>query len=128
MTKENKLPSKVRQGDIYYVDFPESVGSVQKGLRPVVITQNNRLNRNSTTHVCALITSQIKRLDLKVHVLLPEIKGLPKQSMVMVEQRTTVDREQLIDYRGKVNWMTFCMINRAIRICERADHREFHQV
>ncbi|MGN0732827.1 MAG: type II toxin-antitoxin system PemK/MazF family toxin [Emergencia sp.] len=40
----------MRQGDIYYVDFPESVGSVQKGIRPVVITQNNHLNRNSTTY------------------------------------------------------------------------------
>ena len=62
MTKEKKQHN-VRQGDIYYVDFPESTGSVQKGMRPVVITQNNHLNRNSTTYVCALITSQIKRLD-----------------------------------------------------------------
>ena len=39
----------VRQGKIYYADFPETVGSVQKGIRPVVITQNNFLNRISTT-------------------------------------------------------------------------------
>ena len=56
-------PYKVRQGEIYYVDFPESRGSVQKGIRPVIIIQNNRLNRNSTTFVCALITSQITVLS-----------------------------------------------------------------
>ena len=86
-------PYKVRQGEIYYVDFPESRGSVQKGIRPVIIIQNNRLNRNSTTFVCALITSQIKRLDLHEHVLLPEMKGLPKRSMVMAEQQATVALE-----------------------------------
>lgn len=121
-----KKPYEVRQGEIYYVDFPETVGSVQRGIRPVIITQNNRLNRNSTTYVCALITSQIKRLDLKEHVLLPELKGLPKTSMVMAEQRETVDREQFIDYRCKVDWITFKKILRAIRCCEHADDRDFN--
>ena len=124
MTKEKKLHN-VRQGDIYYVDFPESTGSVQKGMRPVVITQNNHLNRNSTTYVCAVITSQIKRLDLKEHVLLPEIKGLPKRSMVMAEQRATVDREQLLDYRGRLDQKTFSQVNRALRICERAGRKAY---
>lgn len=118
-------PFKVRQGEIYYVDFPEVRGSVQKGIRPVLITQNNRLNRNSTTYVCALITSRIKRLDLSEHVLLPELKGLPKRSMVMAEQRATVDRNQLINYRGKLDWKTFYQINRAIRICEKANKKYY---
>lgn len=118
-------PFKVRQGDVYYADFPDSVGSVQKGIRPVLITQNNRLNRNSTTFVCALVTSQIKRLDLKEHVILPQLKGLPKKSMVMAEQRTTVDRKQLIDFRGRVSWLTYMKVNSAIRRCERADKAEY---
>lgn len=124
MTKQKKT-QEVRQGEIYYVDFPESTGSVQKGMRPVVITQNNNLNKNSTTYVCALITSQIKRLDLRVHVLLPDIKGLPKKSMVMAEQRATVDQKQLLDYRGRVDWKTFYQINRAVRICERTNKKYF---
>lgn len=115
----------VKQGEIYYVDFPDSIGSVQKGIRPVVITQNNHLNRNSTTFVCALITSQIKRLDLREHVLLPKIKGLPKRSMVMAEQRATVDRRQLKEYKGRVDSDVFNQINRAVRICERLDRRNY---
>ena len=111
----------VRQGEIYYADFPETVGSVQKGIRPVVITQNNYLNRNSTTYVCVLVTSQLKRLDLPEHVLLPKLKGLPKRSMVMAEQRQTVDQKQLLNYRCKVSWLTFREIHRAIRHCESAD-------
>ncbi|MFR8266320.1 MAG: type II toxin-antitoxin system PemK/MazF family toxin [Clostridia bacterium] len=75
--------------------------------------------------VCALVTSQIKRLDLKEHVLLPKLKGLPKQSMVMVEQRATVDRKQLEDYRGHIDWFTFQKINRALRKCENANKRDY---
>ncbi|MGO4962974.1 type II toxin-antitoxin system PemK/MazF family toxin [Anaerovoracaceae bacterium Sow4_D4] len=118
-------PYKVRQGEIYYVDFPESRGSVQKGIRPVIIIQNNRLNRNSTTFVCALITSQIKRLDFHEHVLLPEMKGLPKRSMVMAEQQATVALEQLIDYRGRVDWEIFKKINSAVRICEKTKKEQY---
>lgn len=118
-------PFKVRQGEIYYVDFPETAGSVQKGMRPVIITQNNFLNRNSTTYVCALITSQLKRLDLHEHVLLPNMKGLSKCSMVMAEQRQTVDREQLMEYCCKVSWTTFLSIQRAIRYCERANKKTY---
>ena len=118
-------PYKVRQGEIYYVDFPESRGSVQKGIPPVIIIQNNRLNRNSTTFVCALITSQIKRLDLHEHVLLPEMKGLPKRSMVMAEQQATVALEQLIDYRGRVDWEIFKKINSAVRICEKTKKEQY---
>lgn len=118
-------PFDVRQGDIYYVDFPEVAGSIQKGMRPVLITQNNYLNRTSTTFVCALITSKLKRLDLKEHVLLPEMEGLPKQSMVMTEQRQTVDREQLLEYRGRVNWLTFQKVHRALRQCEKADKKYY---
>ena len=120
-----KKPYKVRQGEIYYVDFSESRGSVQKGMRPVLITQNNRLNRELSTYVCVLLTTQIKRLDLREHVLLPEFKGLPRRSMAMAEQRATVDLEQLLDYRGKVDWRTFCQINKAIRICERAAKKQY---
>lgn len=118
-------PYKVHQGEIYYVYFPETSGSVQKGLRPVIITQNNFLNRNSTTFVSALITSKLKRLDLNEHVLLPEMKGLPRLSMVMAEQRQTVDREQLIEYCCKVSWTTFLKIQRAIRYCERANKKTY---
>ena len=100
-------------------------GSVQKGIRPVIIIQNNRLNSNSTTYVCALITSQIKRLDLHEHVLLPEMKGLPKRSMVMAEQQATVALEQLIDYRGRVDWEIFKKINSAVRICEKTKKEQY---
>lgn len=45
--------------------------------------------------------------------------------MVMVEQRATVDRKQLEDYRDHIDWFTFQKINRALRKCENANKRDY---
>ena len=106
---------KIKQGDIYYADLPtKTEGSVQAGRRPVLITQCNELNKNSTTYIVAAITSKLKRLDYKFHVLLPRMKGLPKQSMVLAEQRMTVSKDQLIEYRCSVHNTTMKKVYRAI--------------
>ena len=118
-------PDEIRQGQIYYVDFPVSVGSVQAGIRPAVVTSSNYRNKTSPTVIVAIITSKLKRLDLSEHVLLPRIKGLPKDSMVEAEQRFTVDKKQLIEYRGKLFWHTWCRVHRALRKSERTRKKEY---
>lgn len=124
MFKPN-LPKKIKQGQVYYVEFPKTIGSVQNGIRPVVVTQQDNLNRNSTTFVCALITSQNKRLDLAEHVLLKDFHGLKKLSMVMAEQRFTVDKQQLVSYCGRLDYKTFGEVRRAIRHCERCSQKSY---
>ena len=118
-------PEEIRQGQIYYVDFPVSVGSVQAGIRPAVVTSSNRRNKTSPTVIVAIITSKLKRLDLGEHVLLPRMKGLPRDSMVEAEQRFTVDKEQLIEYRGKLFWHAWCRVHRALRKSERTRKKEY---
>ena len=115
----------IRRGDIYYADLPtEEEGSVQAGSRPVLITQSNWLNRRSTTVIVAMVTSQIKRLDLATHVLLPIIKGLPKQSMVMTEQRKTISKGNLIQYRCTLDKETMKKVTRALKESEKDDRYE----
>ena len=115
----------IRRGDVYYAELPaEEVGSVQAGSRPVLVTQSNWLNRRSTTVIVAMVTSQIKRLDLATHVLLPIIKGLPKQSMVMTEQRKTISKDKLVQYRCTLDPETMKKVTRALKESERDDSRE----
>lgn len=120
-----KRPDRIRQGQIYDVDLPVSVGSVQSGIRPVVITSANYRNRTSPTVIVAVITSHIKRLDLAEHVRLPQMPGLPKESMVCCEQRFTVDKRQLLKYRGKLTWEVWKSVRRAIRISERSYRKDY---
>ena len=74
-----------------------------------------------SVYVCAPVTNPLKRLNLPKPVLLPKLKGLPKRSMVMAEQRQTVDQKQLLNYRCKVSWLTFLPSEKAFSYKMRLD-------
>lgn len=117
-------PFRVRRGDIFYADLGDEedvVGSEQYGIRPVVVTQCNRKNANSTTYIVAVITSEIKKERMDSHVVLPFVRGLPKQSMVCCEQRFTIDRLRLLEYRAHLGKKLMKNITRACRKAEAED-------
>lgn len=111
----------IKRGDVYYADLKEQKGSIQAGLRPVVVTQYNGLNRYSTTVIVAAITSQLKKTDAPYHVVLPMIKGLPKQSMVLAEQRFTLNKSDLIEYRCSLNKRIMRAVTEALHASEKEE-------
>lgn len=93
----------VKWGDIFVCNLGNMKGSVEFGVRPVMVVQTNRLNCNGPTVTVAIITSVLKKTDMNTHVLLDANCGLSKQSMVMLEQIRTVDNaEELLNYVGRV--------------------------
>ena len=65
----NTAPS-IHRGDIFYAELEPSVGSVQSGVRPVLIVQNDTGNRFSQTVIAVAITSQFeKKKSLPTHLL-----------------------------------------------------------
>lgn len=93
----------IKWGDIFICNLGDSKGSVQKGLRPVIVVQTNNLNSNSPTVTVAVITTSLKRKDIKTHILLDNSCGLQKPSMVVLEQIRTIDKiEELVEYVGCV--------------------------
>ena len=46
----------IERGDVYYADLAGGIGSEQKGIRPVVIVQNNMGNKHSTTLIIVPIS------------------------------------------------------------------------
>lgn len=119
-----RKPFCVEHGDIYMADLgteEDVVGSEQYGVRPVVVTSRNSLNRRSPTVVIAIITSELKRPGMDTHVVLPLVKGLPLQSMVCTEQRFTIDKKRLIRHCCKLSSETMKEVIRACRKAEEAD-------
>lgn len=57
-----------------------------------MVIQNNRGNKYSPTVIVAAITSRLKT-KLPTHVLLRNIKGLDKNSVVLLEQVRTIDKK-----------------------------------
>lgn len=94
---KDKEFKNVRWGDIYYCDLGVTNGSVQSGIRPVLVVQTNRLNESSPTVVVAAITAVKKKTAMNTHIELNTDCGLKEPSMVMLEQLRTVDKATELD-------------------------------
>lgn len=88
---------EARPGDIFWISPNESNRTLSDYTHPHVIVRSNRSN---TVVVCAL-TSNLKRAKEAGNVLLDEDEAnLPKQSVVVVSQVSTVDKTQLGEHIG----------------------------
>ena len=87
----------ISQGEIWWADLPEPVGSGPGYRRPVVVVQGEAFNRSRiATAVCVPLTSNLDWADAPGNVLLPaRATGLPKDSVANVAQLVTLDREVL---------------------------------
>jgi len=108
----------IRQGDIYWVDLQEPIGSEPGYRHPHVVVQNDVFNcsRIHTVVVCAL-TSNLQRAEAPGNVLLkPGEANLPKQSIVNVSQIFTVDKRQLEEKIGSLSTLRVREILDGIRL------------
>jgi mRNA interferase MazF len=95
----------IQQGDIFWIDLEEPIGSSPGYRRPHVVIQNNIMNQSriNTVIVCA-ITTNLRRANAPGNVLLDlEEADLPEQSVVNVSQVFTVDKSQLQEKIGTVS-------------------------
>jgi Growth inhibitor len=95
----------INQGDIYWVELNDPVGSEPGYIHPNVVIQNNLYNQSKihTVIICGL-TSNLKYAQSPGNVLLEESEAnLPKASVVNVSQLLTVDKTQLGEYIGTLS-------------------------
>ena len=95
---------EIRRGDIYYANIGENTGSIQSGIRPVMIVQNDFGNIHSPTVVVAFLSSRINKAKLPTHVIITkeECRGLTYDSFVGMEQLFTLNKYQLGSYIGNI--------------------------
>jgi len=109
--------SVVKRGDIFYADLSPVVGSEQGGVRPVLIVQNDTGNRHSPTVIAAAITSQTGKARLPTHISLAAMScGLPKDSVVLLEQIRTLDKRRLRENMGRVDETMMKQVDTAIAV------------
>ena len=107
----------VRRGDIYYADLSPVVGSEQGGVRPVLIVQNDIGNRYSPTVIAAAITSQTGKARLPTHISLGgQSCGLTKDSIILLEQIRTIDKQRLRERMGKLDDAMMSRVDNAIAV------------
>ena len=107
----------VRRGEIYYADLSPVVGSEQGGVRPVLIVQNDVGNKHSPTVIAAAITSQRDKNRLPTHIEVQADKcGLAKDSIVLLEQIRTIDKQRLRDKMGELDLNSMNKVDTALSI------------
>lgn len=112
MNKKN-----IRRGEIYLADLEPIIGSEQGGIRPVLIIQNNKGNKYSSTTIAAPITTKRIPNYLPIHAFVfTGQTGLPQTSCVLLEQLRVLDKSRLTEYIGKVNDFTMQEVDRALKI------------
>jgi len=90
------------QGEVWWADLAEPLGSEPGFRRPVVVVQGDAFNRSRiATVVCVALTSNLRWADAPGNVLLTaRATGLPKDSVANVSQLLTLDREALTERVG----------------------------
>ena len=94
----------ISQGEVWWADLGEPIGSEPGFKRPVLVVQSDSLNQsNLATTICVPLTSNLKWGEAPGNVVLKtNVTGLPKDSVANVSQIVTIDKECLTERTGKV--------------------------
>jgi mRNA interferase MazF len=86
----------IKQGEIYLANLNPVQGHEQAGCRPVLIMQNDILNKNLNTVLIAPLTSNLKaKGKLTTFFLDQKQSGLSQDSVVLLFQLRTIDMSRL---------------------------------
>ncbi len=104
-----------RRGDVYLVSVDPTVGAEIQKTRPALVVQNDIANRFSPITIVAAITS---RFDASLYptevVIRPPEGGLDTDSVVLLNQIRSIDRQRLIRRLGRVSSDTMRRVDRAL--------------
>lgn len=90
------MEKKINKGDIFYANLEGAIGSEQKGIRPVVIVQNNMGNICSPTTIILPLTKIINRKNkLPTHFNIKKINKIKCNSTILTEQIRAIDKKRL---------------------------------
>ena len=119
------MNKNILRGDLYYADLEPVIGSEQGGIRPVLIIQNNIGNRYSSTVIVAAITGKEMKTTLPTHCVLLEMQsGLDRESIILLEQIRTIDKQRLRDYVGALTSPIMREVDKALSVSVGLRHKK----
>ncbi|GCD12874.1 type II toxin-antitoxin system PemK/MazF family toxin [Clostridium tagluense] len=105
----------VNKFEIIWCDLGITIGSIQGGLRPCVVVSNNKCNFFSPVIHVAPITSVMTKATMPTHIEVVHI-GLDKDSIILVEQTTSIDKKQIKSSVGNLDLATIKRLKNALKI------------
>jgi len=108
----------ISQGEVWWADLPDPIGSGPGFGRPVVVVQSDALNRSRiATVVCVPLTSNLKWALAPGNLRLSSRQtGLSKDSVANVSQIVALDKSLLTKRAGKLPQPKFDLILSGINL------------
>ena len=107
--------TELTRGTVVFVRNETANGHVVSGTHPAVVIQNDIGNKYSPTVIVAFLTSQLKRLDMKTHVVLQHYDNL-RVSVVQAEQMATIDKRDILSVVTKLRPEDMARVDAAVRV------------
>lgn len=105
----------VKRGEIWLADLNPVRGSEQAGVRPVLIFQNNTINRFTTTVLAIPFTTNLRRASLPSCVRISKDEGgLTNDSVALCHQLRALDKIRLQRKLGTVRQDTLSTIDNCV--------------
>ena len=97
----------VKRGEIWMANLNPVQGSEQSGLRPVLIFQNDKINKAISTAIVIPFTSNLRRAALPSCVQVAQGEGgLTLESVALCHQMRVLDETRLQSKLGEVSQQT----------------------
>lgn len=106
---------EIKRGEVWIADLGAPNGCEQRGVRPVIILQNDVGNHFSPTVIVAALTDNRKKF-MPTHVAVSKAEGIEKDSVALMEQIRTIDKTLLKHKVCSVSADTMVKVNHAIRV------------
>lgn len=113
MAKSNSV---FKRGDIVYASLGNYPGSSkQSGDRPCLVVSSNRNNIVSPIMTVCPITTRLRRNPMHISVNKENVQGyFPRDSEIMVEQITVLDKKSIISKYGYVKPELMAEVDRVL--------------
>ncbi len=104
-----------RRGEIWYADLNPVQGSEQAGIRPVLIFQNDKINKAISTAVVIPFTTNLRRAALPSCVQVAKDEGgLTAESVLLCHQMRVLDEVRLDRKLGKIDARTMSEVETCV--------------
>lgn len=108
---------EIIRGEIAVANLEPIEGSEQGGVRPVLIIQNDILNKYSPTTIVAPITSKIYTKEYPTNVIInKEDSKLKLDSTILLNQIRTIDKRRIVKKIGFMDNFIMNKVDKALKI------------
>jgi mRNA interferase MazF len=105
----------VRRGEIWLANLNPTRGSEQAGTRPVLIFQNDAINKFTTTFLSIPLTTNLRRASLPSCLAIPQGEGgLTHDSVALCHQLRVLDGARLVKKPGIVKEETLTAVESVV--------------